>query len=324
MSRALKFAIGLAISAVCLVLAFRKVPLDQVWAAITGIPARTLVACFLVGSSTLFLRALRWRILLAARAPLSLRIVYQVNCAGQLGNVALPARLGDLFRATNLGRAGFDTGFTLATVFVERVLDAGFLVMIASIILASSSAMPSWISRGARLLAIAAVAGLLGMLILPRLESRLAALVQQFLPQRWQARADIFLNQFLDGLRSFQHLGRASSFLLLTALIWMLDSAGVVVIGNGLGHALSPFTAVLLISALALASAIPAVPGNLGVYQLVAISVLGTAGIEREPALSLALIMQAMLLVTLVAWGLPSFWSLSVPKLAPVASLETP
>jgi uncharacterized membrane protein YbhN (UPF0104 family) len=89
------------------------------------------------------------------------------------------------------------------------------------------------------------------------------------------------------------------------------------VIGNGLGHALSPFTAVLLISALALASAIPAAPGNLGVYQLVVISVLGTAGIAREPALSLALIMQAMNVMTLVAWGLPSFWALSVPKLAP-------
>ena len=61
----------------------------------------------------------------------------------------------------------------------------------------------------------------------------------------------------------------------------MLDSAGIVVIGNGLGHVLSPFTAVLLISALALASAIPAAPGNLGVYQLVVISVLGTAGIAR-------------------------------------------
>jgi hypothetical protein len=320
MSRALKFAVGFAISAVCLVLAFRKVPLDQVWAAITGIPARTLAACFLLGSTTLILRALRWRILLTARAPLGLRIVYQVNCAGQLGNVVLPARLGDLFRATNLGRAGFDTGFTLATVFVERVLDAGFLVMIASTILAGSAAMPPWLSRGARLLAIAAIVGLVGMLILPRLESRLAVLLQHFLPQRWRARADVFLNQFLEGLRSFQHLGRASSFLLLTALIWMLDSAGVVVIGNGLGHALSPFTAVLLISALALASAIPAAPGNLGVYQLVVISVLGTAGIAREPALSLALIMQAMNLVTLVAWGLPSFWSLSVPKLAPAVS----
>ena len=189
MSRVLKFAVGFAISAVCLVLAFRKVPLDQVWAAITAIPPRTLVACFVLGSTTLFLRALRWRILLAARAPLGLRLVYQVNCAGQLGNVVLPARLGDLFRATNLGRAGFDTGFTLATVFVERVLDAGFLVMIASIILsgilAGSAALPPWLARGARLLAIVAVAGLLGMLILPRLESRLAPLVQHFLPHHW-------------------------------------------------------------------------------------------------------------------------------------------
>jgi glycosyltransferase 2 family protein len=311
MTRFLKFAAGLAISGVCLALAFRRVPLDQLWAATTSIPARTLATCFVLGSTTLFLRGVRWRILLAARSPLRLGVVFQVNSAGQLGNMALPARLGDLFRATNLGRAGLETGFTLATVFVERVLDAGFLVMIAAMILATSSAMPAWLASGARMLASAALAGLLVMLILPRLEWRLATLAENFLPKHWRERALAFLNQFLEGLRSFQHIGRASSFLLLTAAIWVLDSSSIVVIGSGLGVSLSPFTAALLISALALSSAIPAAPGNLGVYQLVAISVLGTAGIAREPALSLALIMQAMTLFTLAAWGLPSFWLLS-------------
>jgi uncharacterized protein (TIRG00374 family) len=311
MSRLLKFALGFAISAVCLILAFRRVPLEQVWSAILAIRPRTLAFCFALSSGTLFLRAARWRILLAARAPLDIGTVLQVNCAGQLGNIALPARLGDLYRATNLGRAGLQTGFTLATVFVERILDAGFLVMIAAMILAFSPAMPTWLSRGARVLALASLAGFLVMLILPRVEARLTALIDRFVPQNWRLRAATFLNQFLEGLRSFQHLGRASSFLLLTAAIWIVDSLGVVVIGRGLGAAFSPFTAALLISALALASAIPAAPGNLGVYQLVAISVLGTAGITREPSLSLALVMQGMTLFTLAAWGLPSFWSLS-------------
>jgi uncharacterized protein (TIRG00374 family) len=291
-----------------------------------GVPAGTLAICFLLGSTTLFLRTLRWRILLAARAPLGVGIVFRVNCAGQLGNIALPARLGDLYRATSLGRAGLKTGFTLATVLVERILDAGFLVMIAAMILAGSAAMPVWLSAGARMLAGAALAGLLVTLVLPRFESRLAAVVQNILPERWRPRAAAFLNQFLHGLRSFQHVGRASSFLVLTAIIWVIDSFSVVVIGKGLGLALSPVTAALLISALALASAIPAAPGNLGVYQLVAISVLGTTGVAREPALSLALLMQAMTLLTLAAWGLPSFWSLStrdVPKMdaVPVGSI---
>jgi hypothetical protein len=180
--------------------------------------------------------------------------------------------------------------------------------MIAAMVLAGSAAMPFWLARGARMLAFASLAGLLVMLILPRVESRLTPFVQAVVP-----RAAAFLNQFLDGLRSFQNLGRASSFLALTGAIWVVDSIGVVVIGSGLGAQFSPFTAVLLICALALASAIPAAPGNLGVYQLVVISVLATAGIAREPALSLALLMQALNLVTLAAWGLPSFWRLTNP-----------
>jgi uncharacterized protein (TIRG00374 family) len=274
----------------------------------TAFPPRTLAICFLLSSTTLVMRALRWRILLAARARLRIGIVFQVNSAGQLGNLALPARLGDFYRATNLGSLGLPTAFTLATVFVERILDAGFLVMIAAMVLAGSAAMPFWLARGARMLAFASLAGLLVMLILPRVESRLTPFVQAVVP-----RAAAFLNQFLDGLRSFQNLGRASSFLALTGAIWVVDSIGVVVIGSGLGAQFSPFTAVLLICALALASAIPAAPGNLGVYQLVVISVLATAGIAREPALSLALLMQALNLVTLAAWGLPSFWRLTNP-----------
>ncbi len=322
MTRLLKLAIGFTISAVCLALAFRRIPLDQLLAAATAIPMRILTTCFFLGSVTLFLRAFRWRILLATRSPLNIGIAFRVNCAGQLGNIALPARLGDLYRSTNLGRAGFDTGFTLATVAVERVLDAGFLVMIAAAILSTAGTMPSWISRGAGLLALAALAGLSVMLILPRIESRLVLLCENTVPQRWRPRAAAFLNQFLEGLRSFQHLGRASSFLLLTAAIWILDTASVVVIAGGLGITLSPVTAALLICSLALASAIPAAPGNLGVYQLVAISVLGTAALSREPALSLALVMQAMTLFTLAAWGLPSFWSLNaklIPAPAPAS-----
>ena len=81
---------------------------------------------------------------------------FRVNSAGQLGNFALPFRMGDFYRATNLGRAGFTTAFTLATVLVERILDAAFLVFIASVILVKLPTAPLWLARGANLVAIAA------------------------------------------------------------------------------------------------------------------------------------------------------------------------
>lgn len=311
MIRILKLAAGFTISGVCLTLAFRRVPLDQLWSAATSIPPQTLAIAFTLASITLFLRSLRWRILLAGRAPLNLWIAFRVNSAGQLGNVVLPARMGDFYRATNLGRAGFNTPFTLATVLVERVLDAGFLVFLAALILTGMESAPAWLARGARLVALAATVGLAAAVILPRLESRIRGLCEKVIPKSWRGRVMDLLNEFLDGLRGFQHLARAGSFLALTAAIWSVDTAGIVIVARGLGIAMPPVTAALLISAVALASAVPAAPGNLGVYQLVAISILGVAGIGREPALSLALVMQAMTLATLIVWGLTGFWSLA-------------
>ena len=305
MGRFLKLGVGFAISGICLVLAFRRVPLQEIWAAIGSISARTLVAASLLGSATLWLRALRWRILLSSGARLDWWTAFRVNSAGQLGNFALPFRMGDFYRATNLGRAGFTTAFTLATVLVERILDAAFLVFIASVILVKLPTAPLWLARGANLVAIAAALGMAAVVILPRVEDFLPKIVSR------NKAIENFVGQFMEGLRCFHRLPRAALFLILTAGIWMVDCFSTVVIARGLGINMAPFTAGLLLCSIALASAIPAAPGNLGVYQLVVVSILTLFGTSRDGALSLALVIQAMMLLVMTVWGLASFWSLA-------------
>jgi uncharacterized protein (TIRG00374 family) len=274
MGRYLKIGAGIVISSVCLWLAFRSVSMGQVWTAAAAISSRTILACFVLGSSTLFLRAVRWRILLEASEPLPLATAFAVNSAGQMGNMILPARLGDLFRATNLGRAGLGTGFVLATVVAERVLDAGFLVLVSASALATFSDLPAWLTRSARLLAVAALAGLAVAVLLPRLEIRILKLIARVAPYRAQPRLTRLTAQFLSGLRSFHHARRASGFLFWTVVVWGLDAGSIMVLAHGMGIALSPTDAALVLTSIALASVVPAAPGNLGVLQYVAVNVL--------------------------------------------------
>jgi len=95
----------------------------------------------------------------------------------------------------------------------------------------------------------------------------------------------------------------------------------VVVLAHGLGSRLALAQAVLLISALALSSAVPAAPGNLGVVQYVAVTVLATFGVARPEALGFGVILQALTTVTLSFWGLTGLWFLSArnPSSARVA-----
>jgi len=307
---ALRFAAGLAVSTGCLLLAARSVPLRELWSIARALPVWVAVLYLSVASSSLFLRALRWRLLLAGARPVPAGIVFAVNSAGQMGNSLLPARLGDVFRATTLGPAGISSGFALATVFVERVLDTGFLVLLSAVALGSIAAVPAWLARASRVLAGVALGGMAFALLLPLFEASILRAGERCVPGRWLARFRGLVEQFVLGLRSLRNPRRVLGFLLLTVAIWSLDGAGAWVLGRGVGAMLSPALTVLLLTSVALSSAVPLAPGNLGVYQMVAVAVLTPLGIARARALVLAVALQFLITANLLFWGLGSVWYL--------------
>jgi glycosyltransferase 2 family protein len=309
---------GVGVSGCCLMVAFRSVPLHQVWTITTSIPVATVVVWTALASSSLVLRALRWRVLLEAVKPLPLGLAFAVNSAGQLGNAILPARLGDIFRGTNLGRSGVSCGFALATVLVERVLDTGFLVFISAVAIGSFEGTPAWLTRASVALGTAAAGGLSVALLLPHLESRVLSLVRCSAPERWADKLVGMVQQFVLGLRSLHDPKRLTAFFLSTCVIWFLDGCGAVLLGRGLSITLSPAVAALLLTSVALSSAVPA--GNVGVYQMVTIAVLAPFGVARPQALGFAIVLQVLGLINLLAWGSVSIWYLACQVSKPVGT----
>lgn len=310
-AQTLRFGAGLAISAGCLVLAARSVPTRELWGIVRSLPIWVAVLYLCVASSSLFLRAVRWRLLLVEARPVPASIAFAVNSAGQMGNNLLPARLGDVFRATNLGPVGISSGFALATVFVERVLDTGFLVFLSAIALGSISAVPEWLARASRVLAVVACGGLAFALLVPLFEAAILRVAEARVPRRWLARFRRLVEEFVLGLRSLRHLRRVLGFVLLTVAVWSLDGVGAWALGRGVGAELSPVLTVLLLTSVALASAVPLAPGNVGVYQMVAVAVLTPLGVEHARALALAMTLQFLIIANLLFWGLGSVWFLS-------------
>ena len=315
MKASLRLAIGIAVSLACLVLAFRNVSIAELLKLGGSVPLQ-LVALYLgVTSVSLFLRGARWQILLTGAEPTSFVAVLAVNCAGQMGNAVLPARMGDLFRATNLNRSGISSGFSLATILVERILDAGFLVMTASIAVHQAKLIPPALLRASTIAGGAAVVGLVLALSLPLLEDPLRRVIQRVLPSRWQDRAKGLVEQFVTGLRSMHRAKIVLLFLVLTIAIWSMDGLGIWILARAASFSLSSPVIILLLTALALSSAIPAAPGNAGVYQIVAVTVLAPFGIGSAPALVFAVTWQALTIVNVLIWGLCGLWYLASRKL---------
>ena len=116
------------------------------------------------------------------------------------------------------------------------------------------------------------------------------------------------IDHFVDGIKVIGHAERGIPFLLFTALIWMMDGIGTIILANSFHESLLLSESFLFIAALGISSAIPATPGYVGVYQFVAVTVLVPFGFTREAALALILLAQFMNLLLVSFWGGLGLW----------------
>jgi uncharacterized membrane protein YbhN (UPF0104 family) len=163
----------------------------------------------------------------------------------------------------------------------------------------------------ARTMAIAAGLGATAIAVLPHLGELCPNLLRRLpLPQTLRDRLIGLADQVLLGMRAFHHTGRFAGFAAFTVAIWVSDAFGTMVAARALGLDMSFSVAILLLTALGLSSALPSAPGYVGIYQFVAVTVLGPMGIAKPQALAFILMLQACGYVVTLALGLPSLYLL--------------
>ena len=308
------FLFTLILAAILLFLALRGVDWKELYYIIQSARWEYLAIAFLLASANYIMRALRWRVLLSAERWMSVLDVFCAMMAGYMGNSFLPARAGEIVRSVALGRrAKISSSFVLATAITERILDACVLVLIGSASLTMLLGTSHALLNAGRGMAIISAAGLAGIFILPMLERPTQwALGHLPLPSAWKDKLSSLLQQFLLGMRSLRHTGRALSFFAFTAVIWLGDAFVTITVAHSLALSFSVPQALLLNVALGLSSAIPSTPGYIGVFQFVAVSTLVPLGFNQNQALAYIFVAQAMGYIITVCWGLFGLWRLKI------------
>jgi len=97
-SNLLHLAIALALAGVLLYYSLRGIDWHQVWSTLATTQLNYIGFMLIVTTTSLFLRAVRWRVLLQAGGPVSIATAFWATCAGYFGNNYLPARAGELVR----------------------------------------------------------------------------------------------------------------------------------------------------------------------------------------------------------------------------------
>lgn len=304
------WALSIAVSGILLYFALRGVKWPDVWRAIAAAQWRYIAAAAAIVSGSSLLRAVRWRILLNAQASLGVPAVFWALMAGYLGNSFLPARAGEVLRSVLISRrSALSNTYVLTTALAERLMDAIALVLCSSVVLLTVKPMPRWMEDLSRTVAIAALAGGLGVLLLPHAEGlvhRLLRIVPG--PEGIRKRLVHLAEEVLLGLRAFHDWRRMGGFVFLTAAIWTADTCFSIALAWALGMQLAFRVALLLIAGLGLGSALPSTPGYVGVYQFVAVTVLAPFGISRDSALAYILVTQALSYAVIAAYGVPGLY----------------
>ncbi|MDP6515337.1 MAG: lysylphosphatidylglycerol synthase transmembrane domain-containing protein [Alphaproteobacteria bacterium] len=303
---------AVVLAAILLYVAFRGADWAELGAVIGRARGDVLAAAVAPALLSLSLRATRWRLLLRADRGVPWSSVFWATAFGYMGNAYLPARAGDLLRSLLLGqRLGLAKSYVLGTTAVDRAADAGVVVAIALVAVPLATAVPDWLAGAAASLAGAVAVALLTLHQAPRFERwTMAALARLPIGDRWIQWLGSALGHFIVGSRAIGSPGGAAAFVGLSLLGWMTDAALMVVLAMALGLDIGYGQAVVFIAALALASAVPATPGYIGIYQFVAVTVLTPFGLSQAEALAQILVFQALLYGLVTSLGLIGLWRL--------------
>jgi glycosyltransferase 2 family protein len=299
------FALAALLAAVLLYYSLRGIEWREVGRIIGAASPGLLALAVVFVSTTLFLRACRWRVLLNAEGRVGIATAFWANAAGSFGNNFLPARAGELVRTYFVGsRSRLGNAYVLATVICERIADVIALALISAIVLLTLPSAPGWFGRAARPFALLALIGAAGLALLPLMGPFVARTIGSLpLSEPARARAAGLVDRALVGLRTLHDGRRIVAFAALTALIWTLDAIGTMIGGAALGLSLPLPVAFLLVAGLGLGSTLPSTPGYVGIYQFVAVSVLTPFGFARTEAIAYILVAQAMMYVVIGVWG---------------------
>jgi uncharacterized protein (TIRG00374 family) len=157
-SRYFRVGLSLAISAISLYLATRRVSWEEGWRVFTQTKWGWAGAAVLCVVANVLAKIGRWRLLSATTSkPVGFSRLAKAFLAGQLLNSIYPGRVGDLGRAYVTGGRADERAFMLGTIVLEKVLDiiAFTLLTIGMVLLVP---MPRWINGSAAGLALTGLA----------------------------------------------------------------------------------------------------------------------------------------------------------------------
>ena len=301
--------ICIGVSGLFLYLAVRNADFLEVRRALAAMDLRWLVPIVMIALIDFWLRAVRWTRMFPADSRPTLRQSFSAFVIGALANNVVPGRLGDIVRATMIGRLIPTVGSSgaLGTVVLEKVADG--LVLLALLGLAFLMApLPLWLAQTGALGSLVFLGSLVLLLIVnahgkaSRNRSDTRAGESGF--GKIVSALQRLLRRFALGLNALNSKRQTLVVLVLTLAIWLLEFSIMFVVFLMFGLNL-PFVAAIVTGViLSVGMMLPAAPGAIGTYQFFTVAGLQLYQVPESQALAMAVFLNLFVFANSTLLGL--------------------
>lgn len=310
----MRFVLGFLTSALCLAILLYGLDLKRLSEALQMLEMGLIIPAMVLTVLTFGLKSQRWRRLMYPCHRYSWSEAFYAYVIGHMVNYILPLRAGDLARVLVITKSeGGGRSAMLASVVTERILDVGVLLLLAvfAMLVSPWSGWPYsvlWLMLGV------IVASLTVVIVLrhrPEFVVFLAQKVDTLLPFKFKGRISQIVLAFISGFTGLGSWQQYSLLALETVVIWGMQVGVIymviVAFGLNLSYGLGPTAALVVLVMISLAISVPSLPGTIGTYHLGAVVALGLFGVDKNSALTYAIIQHLLGAITvyiLGAWGL--------------------
>ncbi|MEL6270292.1 MAG: lysylphosphatidylglycerol synthase transmembrane domain-containing protein [Chloroflexota bacterium] len=287
-----------------------QIDIAQLTDALTTARYIYVLPCMLLLLVGLVTRAERWRILLDGDLPL--RRVFNIINIGYGINNFIPYRIGEVARIflTSRVKPPIPMAKTTSTIITERLLDLLAVVVMALFAL-SLAPLPDGSRQTAFAFGVVAIVGFAVLIVLAWQRSLTEKLIHFFverIPLLQRLPVEQITAQFLDGLAPLTRPVSLIGAFFWTAASWTVSCFAGYVLMFAFYDEASWATTLLYISSAAFAIAVPAVPGNLGTYELSILGAMSLMGYALDAtATSFAVMVHAVNLSVHAATGIYGF-----------------
>ncbi len=302
-----KLWLGIGISALFLVWAFRDLDWAAFWQALQGANYWWLLPGIGVYFGAVLVRTWRWHYMLLPLKSIPTLRLFPVVVIGYMGNNIFPARAGEVLRSYVLKRKeGVAISSSLATVILERLFDG--LVMLLFVAVTLPFAPLPAIYRNI-VLSFSALF-LIALLVFFVLATRPALLIQlyetlvgRFLPTALQPRIHGLLDRIVLGLQSLRSPRDVALIFLSSALIWLTETTKYWFVMHAFNFEVSFSVLMLMTAVVNLFTSIPAAPGHFGTFHAPGIAILEQFGVPQAIATGYTVVLHIALWLPITLLG---------------------